>query len=101
MLNQPHCARCSSILAMPKHMRYWAGFIANWRSPNRQKFNYDQALKFDPECDDALLGLGHLCMENGQMERAEELFLRAIEFKPDNLAALIHLAQAKKNQARR
>ncbi len=60
---------------------------------------YDRALLLDPKCDDALLGLGCLCMENGQMGRAEELFLRAIEFKPDNLAARIHLAQVKKVDA--
>ncbi len=64
--------------------------------PELAEAEYNRALSLDPECDEALLGLGHLRMELGQMDRAEELFLRALEFKPDNLAARIHISQVKK-----
>ncbi len=64
--------------------------------PEKAEVAFNRALSRDPKSDDALLGLGHLCMENGQLERAEVLFQRALEFKPDNLAAHIHLVQVRK-----
>ncbi|MBI5658960.1 MAG: tetratricopeptide repeat protein [Nitrosomonadales bacterium] len=75
------------------------GIYSEMAQPAQAEAQYDQALKLDPECDEALLGLGHLCMENGRMERAEELFRRSLAFKPDNLAARIHLIQVKKVKA--
>ncbi|MBI3223121.1 MAG: sulfotransferase [Nitrosomonadales bacterium] len=67
--------------------------------PEQAEGQYDRALQLDPGSDDTLLGLGHLCMENGKMDSAEELFRRALAIKPDNLAARIHLVQAKKVKA--
>ena len=75
------------------------GIYSELAQPEQAEAQYDQALELDPECDDALLGLGHLCMENGQMEKAEELFRRSLMFKPDNLAARIHIAQVNKVNA--
>lgn len=67
--------------------------------PEQAEAEYNRALELNPKSDDALLGLGHLCRENGQMERAEELFRRAPMFKQDNLAARIHLAQVREIKA--
>lgn len=67
--------------------------------PELAEKEYNRALALDPECDDALLGLGNLCMELGQMDRAEELFRSALDFKPDNLAARVHISQVKKVKA--
>jgi tetratricopeptide (TPR) repeat protein len=83
----------------PKAHALLASIYAELTRPELAEKEYDQALALDPECDDALLGLGHLCIENGQMDRAEELFLRALEFKPDNLAARVHFSQVKKAKA--
>ena len=57
---------------------------------------YQRALALDAKCEDALLGLGDLLMQNGNMEQAESLFQQALEYKPDSLAARIHLVQVKK-----
>jgi len=67
--------------------------------PELAEKEYNHALTLDPECDDALLGLGHLCMELGQMDCAEKLFRSGLDFKPDNLAARVHISQVKKVQA--
>jgi tetratricopeptide (TPR) repeat protein len=57
---------------------------------------YERALQVKPDSPEGMLGLGHLCVENGEIERAETLFLRALELKPDNIAAHVHMIQAKK-----
>ena len=80
----------------PKAHALLAGIYADLTRPELAEAEYEQALLIDPKADDALLGLGHLCMELGEMDRAEELFLRALEFKPDNLSARIHISQVKK-----
>ena len=60
---------------------------------------YQQALALEPEHTDALVGLGNLCMENGDMVRAEHLFQQAVSIDPDNIGARFHLTQVKKVSA--
>ena len=69
---------------------------AETERPEQAEAEYDLALKSNPESDEGLLGLGHLCVENGEQKRAETLFKRALKLKPDNVAAHIHLIQARK-----
>ena len=57
---------------------------------------FSRALSLDPLCEEALLGLAHLSLENGQMEKARELFGRAIEKNSNILPARAQLAQAQK-----
>ena len=83
----------------PKARALLGSIHAELARPELAEREYSQALMLDPECDDALLGLGHLRMELGQMDEAEGLFRRALEYKPDNLAARIHLTQVKKVNA--
>ena len=80
-------------------MHCWAASIPSPAQPELAEQEYNRALTLDPECDDALLGLGHLCVELDRWISAEELFLRALAFKPDNLAARIHISQVKKVKA--
>jgi len=58
--------------------------------------NYRETLKIDPQCSEALLELGQLQMEMGQIEHAEKLFHKVLSFYPDNLMARYHLAQLRK-----
>lgn len=60
---------------------------------------YRRALEINPESDEALLGLGHLCLENGETEKAEALFHQALVLKDDNVGARFHLAQIRKVRA--
>ncbi|HEY0665701.1 MAG TPA: sulfotransferase, partial [Gallionella sp.] len=83
----------------PRAHALMGGIYSELTRPAQAEREYDEALRLDPECDDALLGLGHLKMELGQMDGAEELFLRALKFKPDNLGARVHIAQVKKVKA--
>lgn len=57
---------------------------------------YEKALALDTNCEEALLGLGDLHMQNGKMELAESLFRKSLALKPDDIAARIHLVQVKK-----
>lgn len=57
---------------------------------------YEKALSLDANCEEALLGLGDLHMQNGKMELAESLFRKSLALKPDGIAARIHLVQVKK-----
>jgi len=60
---------------------------------------YRRALGINTEGDEALLGLGHLCLENGETEKAQALFRQALALKDDNVAARFHLAQVRKVKA--
>ena len=64
--------------------------------PEQAEKAYERAMQVKPDSQEGLLGLGHLCVENGELERAEALFKRALELKPDNVAAHVHMVQAKK-----
>ena len=54
---------------------------------------FDSALKFDPTCDDALIGMGNLCMQSGRVEEAEMWFYRVLALRPAHVAARAKLAQ--------
>ncbi len=64
--------------------------------PEQAEKEYNRALEVNPDSDEGLLGLGHLCVENGDIKRAESLFKRALELNPDNVAAHVHMIQARK-----
>lgn len=57
---------------------------------------YEKALGLDTNCEEALLGLGDLHMQNGKMALAESLFRKSLALKPDSIAARIHLVQVNK-----
>ena len=57
---------------------------------------YQTVLNRDAEMVDALTGLGNLRLEQGKINEAEELLLRAIAIKPDDLGARFHLTQTRK-----
>jgi len=57
---------------------------------------YQIALDRDAEMVDALTGLGNLRLEQGKINESEEMLLRAIAIKPDDLGARFHLTQTKK-----
>lgn len=83
----------------PKAHALLANIHTEMSKPVQAEAEYEHALQLDPLSNDALLGLGDLCTENGQIERANGLFERALEFKPDDLAAHIHLVQNGKVKA--
>ncbi len=60
----------------------------------REHFEY--ALQLEPENSHALMGIGHLEMEGGDMENAESHFRQALAVSDDALSARFHLAQVKK-----
>lgn len=60
---------------------------------------YEKALSLDAKCEEALLGLGDLHMQNGKMELAESFFRKSLSLKPDSFAARIHLVQVRKVKA--
>jgi len=80
----------------PKAHALLASIHVELTCPEQAEQEYETALTLDAECDEALLGLGHLCMEIGQMDRAEKLFNQALAYQPDNLSARLHLTQLKK-----
>jgi tetratricopeptide (TPR) repeat protein len=57
---------------------------------------YEKALVLDANCEEALLGMGDLHIQNGKMELAESLFRKSLVLKPDSIATRIHLVQVKK-----
>lgn len=80
----------------PKAHALMGGIHTEASRPAQAEAEFDRAMQIDPGCDEALLGLGHLCVENGDVDRAVELFQLALSLKPDNTAARIQLIQAKK-----
>jgi len=80
----------------PKARTLMGGIYTELTRPDLAEKEYEQALQLDPECNEALLGLGNLRMEMGQLADSEELFLRALKFKTDNLAARLHISHVKK-----
>jgi len=60
---------------------------------------YLQAIALDAEWIDALIGLGHLRLEQGKADEAEHFVRRALAIDPGHVAARFHLSQARKVKA--
>ena len=80
----------------PKAHALMGSIYTETERPAEAEAEYNRALQANPDSEEGLLGLGHLCVENGDLERAESLFKRALELKPDNVAAHVHMIQARK-----
>lgn len=59
----------------------------------------DAACAIEPDHKETLAALGHQLMEDGKMEEAERLLLRAISLYPDHLPARFQFAQVRKVKA--
>jgi len=55
---------------------------------------WQEALRIDPNCQEALLGLGKLALEQGEPNRAASYLGRVVQLSPDDHAARYMLAQA-------
>ncbi|MDO8550519.1 MAG: tetratricopeptide repeat protein, partial [Ignavibacteria bacterium] len=55
------------------------------------KFYYDKVLELDSNDEDALISLGVIYLNNGNIKSAEELFIKAVNNQPDNELALFNL----------
>jgi tetratricopeptide (TPR) repeat protein len=76
-----------------------ASILNDRLDPRSAQTEYEKALSLDANCEEALLGLGDLHMQNGKMELAESFFRKSLSLKPDSIAARIHLVQVKKVKA--
>ncbi len=65
---------------MPHADRHWPS--TGHRAEARAAF--ERALKLDPNNFDACLDFARFCVAEGDIERAVELFVRAVEAQPDD-----------------
>ena len=61
----------------------------------------EKALQVNPGCVDALINIGQIFQERGEMKKAEETFTRALSIQSDSIAAYYHLAGLNANFDRR
>jgi tetratricopeptide (TPR) repeat protein len=66
--------------------------------PEKAAAAYEQALGMDPVLVSAILGQGHLFMELGQMDAAEQCFEHALKLEPDSLTPRLSLTQVRKTK---
>lgn len=74
------------------------GIYSEQSFPEKAADAYEQALALDPALVSAVLGKGHLLMEMGKMDGAEQCFQLALELAPDNIAPRLSLTQVRKTK---
>lgn len=75
------------------------GIYSEQSFPEKAADAYEKALALDPILVSAFLGKGHLLMEMGKMDAAEQCFQHALELDPDNIAPRLSLTQVRKTKA--
>lgn len=89
-------------LALKERAATWSllgGIYSEQSFPEKAAEAYDKALALAPDLVSAWLGKGHLLMETGKMDAAEQHFQRALELDPLNIAPRLSLTQVRKTRA--
>jgi tetratricopeptide (TPR) repeat protein len=96
---EEHANKALSIKARPATYSLLGGIYSEQSFPEKAAEAYDKALEMNPELVSAWLGKGHLLMEMGRMDAAEQSFQRALQLDPDNIAPRLSLTQVRKTKA--
>jgi len=75
-----------------------AGIYAEQSFPDKAAQAYEKALALDSKLVSAFLGKGHLLMEMGKMDAAEQCFKQALALDPDNITPRLSLTQVRKTK---
>lgn len=74
------------------------GIYSEQSYPEKAAEAYAKALELSPDLVSAWLGQGHLQMELGKMDEAEQCFLRALALDPENIAPRLSITQVRKTR---
>lgn len=75
------------------------GIYAEQSFPEKAGEAYEKALVLDAKLVSAYIGKGHLLMEMGKMEAAEQCFQHALELEPESITPRLSLTQVRKTSA--
>ncbi|MDI3316840.1 MAG: tetratricopeptide repeat protein [Bacillota bacterium] len=76
----------------PVLLSRWAGLLLREGRLEAAARLLDHVLATDPDCAPAWLNRGNAALEAGQLEEAESCYRRALEIRPDYVAAFNNLA---------